>query len=133
MDRVSPVRRSEIMRRVRSKDTTVELRVRKLIYSLGFRYRLHAKDLPGRPDIVFRQSRRAIFVHGCFWHAHGCKKGQPPKSNLDFWRPKLQANVERDSRAIRELELAGWRVLVIWQCEVGDLSLLQMKIETFLL
>ncbi|RQN40796.1 very short patch repair endonuclease [Paraburkholderia tropica] len=133
MDRVSPSRRSEMMRRVHSKDTEVELRVRKFIYSLGFRYRLHAKDLPGSPDIVFRRSKKVIFVHGCFWHAHGCKKGQLPKSKLDFWQPKLQTNVERDVRVIRELKLAGWRVLVIWQCEVGDLSALRSKIEAFLL
>ncbi|WP_051983608.1 very short patch repair endonuclease [Burkholderia pyrrocinia] len=131
MDRVPPSRRSEMMRRVRSKDTTVELRVRKFIYSLGFRYRLHAKDLPGKPDIVFRRSRRVIFVHGCFWHAHGCKKGKPPKTNLEFWEAKFKANVERDARVIHDLEQDGWRVLIIWQCEVGDLLALQSKIEEF--
>lgn len=132
MDRVSRSKRSEMMSRVRSKHTQVELTVRRFVYSLGFRYRLHAKDLPGCPDIVFRRRKKVIFVHGCFWHAHGCKKGQLPKSNLDFWGPKLSANVNRDLKAIGELERSGWNVLVIWQCELKDLPVLKMKIEAFI-
>lgn len=133
MDRVSRSKRSEMMSRVRSKHTQVELTVRRFVHSLGFRYRLHAKDLPGSPDIVFRKRKKVIFVHGCFWHAHGCKKGQLPKSNLDFWGPKLSANVSRDLKAIGDLERGGWSVLVIWQCELKDLSVLKTKIEAFLL
>ncbi|WP_175951493.1 very short patch repair endonuclease [Burkholderia sp. BCC0405] len=133
MDRVSPNRRSEIMRRIHSKDTSIEMRVRKYIYSLGFRYRLHVKDLPGKPDIVFRKTKKIVFVHGCFWHGHGCRKGQLPKTNIEFWGDKIRANVDRDSRVIRDLESAGWHVLVIWQCQIGDLSMLQSEIKKFLL
>src|SRR5579871_243515 len=103
--------RRRIMQSVRTKDTGPELELRRLLFSLGFRYRLHDKKLPGRPDIVLRGRRKAIFVHGCFWHAHGCKKGRPPKSREDYWEPKLRANCERDLLHVRALEELGWDVL----------------------
>lgn len=95
------------MQAVKQKDTKPEMAVRRLLFSLEYRYRLHRKDLPGKPDIVFPGRKKAIFVHGCFWHAHGCPKGQPPKSNLEYWGPKLEANVKRDEEKIAELESLG--------------------------
>lgn len=107
------------MSRVRAKDTTPELRVRKAAHALGLRFRLHRKDLPGSPDLVFPRHRTAIFVHGCFWHRHaGCSKASMPKTRADFWQTKFDANVERDARAIESLERLGWRVAIIWECEV---------------
>ena len=99
---------------------------------MGHRYRLHRKDLPGRPDIAFIGRRKAIFVHGCFWHWHGCPKGQLPKSRLDYWRPKLEQNVRRDRANIEQLELIGWRVLVIWQCQTNDAVALAEQLSAFL-
>lgn len=109
-----------------------EMTVRHLLHSMGFRYRLHAKDLPGKPDIVFPGMRRAIFVHGCFWHAHGCKIGRPPKTKLDFWTQKLARNRERDEKNVIALKDAGWKVLVIWQCETKDVELLRKALIDFL-
>lgn len=120
MDTRSPEQRRRIMQSVKQKDTTPELVVRRLLHGAGYRYRLHRKDLPGRPDIVFGKRRKVIFVHGCFWHAHGCSKGQAPKSKLDYWGPKLAQNVERDARNLRDLENAGWQVLTVWECETRD-------------
>ncbi|CAE6689365.1 Very short patch repair protein [Paraburkholderia domus] len=106
------------MRRIKSVDTAPELRVRKMLWQLGYRYRLHDKRLPGKPDIVFWGRRKAIFVHGCFWHQHnGCADSQLPKSNTEYWHPKLRRNVERDAEAIRLLEATGWSVLVVWDCQ----------------
>lgn len=120
------------MKAVKSKDTKPEMTVRRLLHSLGYRYRLHRKDLPGKPDIVFPSRRKAIFVHGCFWHAHGCKKGRLPRSRLEYWRPKLAQNAERDARKIAELEALGWSVLVVWQCETSDLDPLSEDLRLFL-
>lgn len=120
MDTRSPQQRRRIMQSVRQKDTAPELVVRRLLYGAGYRYRLHGKGLPGRPDIVFGKRRKVIFVHGCFWHAHGCSKGQAPKSKLDYWGPKLAQNVERDARNVHDLENAGWQVLTVWECETRD-------------
>lgn len=108
------------MQSVGTKDTGPEWAVRRWLHSRGYRYRLHPKTLPGRPDIVLPGRRLAIFVHGCFWHSHGCDKGRAPKSKLDYWGPKLEANRERDARKAAELEALGWRVLTIWQCETKD-------------
>lgn len=103
---------------VRAKDTKPEIRVRKLVYSLGYRYRLHAKDLPGCPDLVVRKDRKVIFVHGCFWHRHDCPMGNRiPKTRVAFWRDKLERNKARDADIMRSLRDGGWSVLVIWECE----------------
>lgn len=120
------------MSRIRSKNTVPELIVRKLIYSLGYRYRLHSKKLPGHPDLVFLGRKKVIFVHGCFWHFHGCQKGQPPKTRLDYWLPKLTANKERDKAHEIELINSGWEVLTIWQCELKDKQNLTHRIKGFL-
>jgi DNA mismatch endonuclease (patch repair protein) len=133
MDSVSPARRSEIMGRVRSRDTIPEMIVRRLAHSMGYRYRLHAKDLPGKPDLVFRSRRKVIFVHGCFWHRHpDCSLARLPKSRKDFWLPKLEANRQRDLKAEHSLQAANWSVLTIWECELGDIDKLKNKIKEFL-
>ena len=122
------------MSRIRGKDTKPEMRVRRLVHGMGYRYRLHAKELPGRPDLVFGPRRKAIFVHGCFWHRHpGCSDNQIPKTRSDYWRHKLDRNVERDRRTEAALRAAGWSVLVIWECETnGDTDGLARRIRTFL-
>jgi DNA mismatch endonuclease (patch repair protein) len=120
---------------VRSKDTGPELTVRRLVHGLGFRYRLHGKDLPGRPDLVFRSKKKVIFVHGCFWHRHGdsgCKLARLPKSRLDFWRPKLEANKKRDNKNRRLLHAEGWEILIVWECELRDLGKIERRIRAFL-
>ncbi len=125
--------RSEIMRRVPSKDTKPELIVRKLTHSLGFRYRLHVKELPGKPDLVFSGKKKIIFVHGCFWHGHQCKRGNRlPKNNRDYWIKKLNSNISRDKHHIEELSTLGWRVLTIWECETKNRLLLKQRIMEFL-
>jgi DNA mismatch endonuclease (patch repair protein) len=119
-----PLSRSATMARVRSVDTSPEMKVRRALWAAGLRYRLHAGDLPGRPDIVFRGRKLAIFVHGCFWHQHqGCKRARLPSTRIDYWHPKLRRNVERDKQSRSELISAGWRVLVLWECEITDESL----------
>ena len=134
MDRVSPEKRSQIMARVRSKDTSPELVVRKILHARGFRFRLHRRDLPGRPDIVLPSRRTAIFVHGCFWHGHaGCSKGKLPKSNLEYWEPKIAANRKRDSSNVVALEGMGWTVRVIWQCQIENLKANQSSLDEMLL
>ena len=131
IDTRSPEQRRRIMQSVSQKDTKPEMIVRRLLHAAGYRYRLHRKDLPGRPDIVFGSRRKAIFVHGCFWHAHGCSKGRAPKSKLDYWGPKLAQNVERDARNVRQLEEAGWQVLTVWQCETQDTDPLLRTLRDF--
>lgn len=116
-----PLTRSEMMGRVRSKNTGPEKIARSLLHALGYRFRLHRRDLPGSPDIVFSARKVAIFVHGCFWHGHGCKRaGHLPKTNVDFWAKKLADNLARDARNRRALEALGWKVLTIWECELKD-------------
>ena len=124
--------RRRIMQAVQSKNTGPEWTVRRLLHRLGYRYRLHRKTLPGKPDLVFPRRKKAIFVHGCFWHAHGCRYGRPPKSRLDYWLPKLRANKRRDSDKHARLEALGWQVLTIWQCETKDIEALTMKLCAFL-
>lgn len=119
------------MRSVKTKDTGPELIVRRLLHAAGLRYRLHAKDLPGKPDIVFRRKKKAIFVHGCFWHGHGCDKGRAPKSKQDYWLPKLEANEGRDRRNVAALEAAGWTVLTVWQCDLKDIEALRKTLSDF--
>jgi DNA mismatch endonuclease (patch repair protein) len=133
MDRLNPQRRSENMRRIRSEDTGPELQVRRLVHSLGLRFRLHDKALPGKPDLVFRSRKSVIFVHGCFWHLHGsCREGRVPSTRQEYWLPKLTRNAQRDREHLRELKKAGWRVLVIWECEVCALEKLARKLDRFL-
>lgn len=118
-DVFTPEKRSEIMSQVKSKDTKPELFVRSLLHAMGYRFRLHRKDLPSSPDIVLPKYRTAIFVHGCFWHQHpSCSRSTLPKRNAEFWRSKLEGNVERDLRAQQRLRKRGWNVLILWQCEI---------------
>ena len=131
-DPLTPQQRSERMSRIRRTDTKPELTVRRLVHSMGYRYRLHAKDLPGRPDMVFRSRRKVIFVHGCFWHQHGCKQYRMPRSRLSFWEPKLEGNVVRDRQSNALLEADGWGVLIVWECELKDLDSLAQRIKNFL-
>jgi DNA mismatch endonuclease (patch repair protein) len=123
------------MSRVRSKNTKPEMLVRRLVHSLGYRYRLHRKDLPGKPDLVFGPKRKAIFVHGCFWHSHGdpaCKMARAPKSRLEYWGPKLARNRERDAEHLTRLAAQGWEVLVIWECQLKDVPALAARVVGFL-
>ncbi|TAU43901.1 DNA mismatch endonuclease Vsr (plasmid) [Rhizobium ruizarguesonis] len=128
-------RRSAIMRAVKSKDTAPEMIVRRLVHSLGFRYRLHRKDLPGKPDLIFPARRKVIFVHGCFWHGHDCSRGaRKPKSNADYWHAKIARNVERDGRNNEALQKAGWDVMTVWECDtkVADREGLAVRLDAFL-
>ncbi len=120
------------MASIGKKDTTPELIVRKALHRRGYRYRVHKKDLPGTPDIVFPGRRKVIFVHGCFWHAHGCKIGRPPRSNSSFWKPKLERNKERDKRKEATLKELGWDVLTVWECETHDMESLTPTLVAFL-
>ena len=120
------------MRAVRSKDTAPELVVRRMAHRLGYRFRLHVRTLPGKPDIVFPRRNKIILVHGCFWHGHRCKYGKLPKSNLDFWGPKIAANRKRDRRTIKILQTLRWDVMVVWQCQTKDLKNLEKRIDSFL-
>lgn len=120
------------MSRIRGKDTAPELIVRRLLHRLGYRFRLHRKDLPGTPDIVLPGRRIAIFVHGCFWHAHGCKIGRPPKSRPEFWEPKLRRNRERDAENTDALARRGWTVLTVWQCETRRPEALEATLRSAL-
>ena len=121
--------RSFNMSRIRGTDTKPELRVRKVLHALGFRYRLHSKELPGKPDLVFARFRTVVFVHGCFWHMHRCKYGKPaPATNKDFWAQKRRANADRDKRNRKLLKAAGWKVLEIWECHTRDESRLAKKL-----
>lgn len=112
--------RRRVMQAIKSKDTGPEMAVRRLVHGLGYRYRLHKKGLPGRPDLVFAARKRVIFVHGCFWHSHDCPKGREPESRQDYWLPKLRRNRERDKEKRAELEQLGWKVLEIWECQIKD-------------
>jgi DNA mismatch endonuclease, patch repair protein len=133
VDSLSREERSEIMARVRSKNSRPELLVRKLIHGLGYRYRLHARDLPGHPDLVFRPRKKVIFVHGCFWHRHeNCALARMPKSRLDFWGPKLEGNRERDEKTQRALAREGWKVMVVWECQLRDVVRLEKRVRRFL-
>jgi DNA mismatch endonuclease (patch repair protein) len=133
MDCFTKDERSAIMRKVRSKDTTPEKKVRSYIHRLGFRFRLHNEKLPGKPDLVFARKKKIIFVHGCFWHGHDCKAGRKkPKSNVEYWGKKIQRNLERDKLNLEILKKMNWEVLVIWECETKDESRLSVIIEEFI-
>lgn len=133
MDTLTPSERSLRMAKVKSKGTKPEMVVRRLLFSLGYRYRLHDRSLPGSPDIIFTRKKKVIFVHGCFWHRHdGCPLARLPKSRLDFWIPKLEGNRERDKCTLHQLKSRGWEVLVIWECELKDLNSLEKMLNGFL-
>lgn len=135
MDTISREARSENMRHIRSKGMKPERTVRGLVFRAGYRYRLHYKKLPGKPDLVFPGRRKAIFVHGCFWHQHkkqSCMIARKPKSNLDYWLPKLRRNVERGAEQVRRIRKMGWKVLVVWECECGNTTSLLRRITAFL-
>jgi len=136
MDRISEARRSYNMSRIRSKDTSPELQARRLVHGLGYRYRLHSGDIPGRPDIVFRGRKKVIFVHGCFWHQHPapyCKIVRRPKSRTGYWNSKLDRNVQRDRTNQAALESQGWASLVIWECDLASRpEKVEAKVRRFL-
>lgn len=135
VDTLTPAERSELMARVRSKDTRPEILVRRLVHAMGYRYRLHVRRLPGSPDLVFPRLRKVLFVHGCFWHQHPnpeCKIARLPKSRPEFWRPKLEGNRRRDKRQQEALLDLGWRFMVVWECETWDIPGLIEKIQMFL-
>lgn len=134
-DTLTPAQRSERMSRIRSTNTKPELIVRRLLHAMGYRFRLQRKDLPGKPDIVLPRHRVAIFVHGCFWHRHpdpACRLARLPKSRLDFWVPKLEANRARDIKNEQSVLDLGWRVLTIWECEVKDTDALRERLAAVL-
>ena len=134
-DQFSPAERSRIMRAVKSGDTAPELIVRRLIHAMGYRYRLHGSDLPGKPDIVLPRLGKAIFVHGCFWHRHACPSGQSaPATRVDYWQAKFDRNVTRDRTSLRKLRRLGWSVLVVWECQTRTqkLAALRARLERFL-
>ena len=136
VDRLTPERRSENMRRIKGKNTKPEMVVRSLVHRLGYRYRLHRLDLPGKPDLVFSRRRKIVFVHGCFWHGHedpDCADGRrQPKSNLEYWLPKLARNKERDRVQAAEIEALGWAVMIVWECETRDTPRLTARLRAFL-
>ncbi|MXY89401.1 MAG: DNA mismatch endonuclease Vsr [Gammaproteobacteria bacterium] len=132
VDNRTPDVRSRIMAAVRQKDTGPEMAVRRLLHRMGYRYSLHRRDLPGRPDLVFRSRRKVVFVHGCFWHGHDCRKGRLPTSRLDYWKEKVSKNVARDARNIRDLIGKGWEVCVVWECEIAHMDSLRQRLVGFL-
>lgn len=133
MDNLDKEARSKLMAKVRSKDTATEMKVRKLVYGLGFRYRVNVRGIAGTPDMVFKKRKKVIFIHGCFWHRHDCCNGRRvPKSRINFWENKFAANIERDSRAYEQLKAEGWDYLVIWECEMKNENDLKKRILNFL-
>jgi DNA mismatch endonuclease (patch repair protein) len=131
-DNRTPQQRRENMQAVHGKNTAPELFVRSMLHRLGYRFRLHRKDLPGTPDIVFPRRRSVIFVHGCFWHGHNCPRGNPPSSNADFWLRKIASNRERDGRTQKRLRKDGWKVLTVWECETRNQCQLEQRVSQFL-
>lgn len=126
MDHLSAEQRSRLMASIKAKDTKPERVVRSVLHAMGFRFRLHRKDLPGKPDIVLPRYSTVIFVNGCFWHHHeGCKDGRFPQTNKLYWKKKLLANVERDKRAAEELKGMGWHVITVWECQVRDVAFIE--------
>lgn len=124
--------RSALMARVKQKNTTPEMIVRRLLHRMGYRFRLHQKDLPGRPDIVLSRHKKVVFVHGCFWHRHDCKKATMPKTNQDFWKNKFQTNIDRDTKVLLSIKERGWETLTIWECEAQDGDKLELRLLKFL-
>jgi len=132
MDRLTPERRSWLMSRIGSKDTRPELALRSLLHGLGYRFRLHRRDLPGTPDVVLPGRNAVVFVHGCFWHGHACKRSGMPKSRVEYWGAKIDANRRRDEKKRRALRAMGWRVLTVWECELRNPDRLSAKIVRML-
>lgn len=133
MDTISTERRSANMARIQSRNTSPELLVRSLVHKMGFRFRLHVPELPGKPDLVFPRLRRIIEIRGCFWHQHtGCIDSHIPKTKIDYWGPKLERNHERDKTNRRKLRKLGWRLCVVWECEVKNRKELSERLATFL-
>ncbi|MDO8400517.1 MAG: very short patch repair endonuclease [Bradyrhizobium sp.] len=133
MDTLTKAQRSERMSRIRSKNTRPELAVRRILFGLGYRYQLHRSDLPGKPDLVFPSRKKALFVHGCFWHAHqGCKVANIPKSRTEFWQAKFQRNIERDKLNKRALRRLGWSTLTVWKCQIKREDRLLRRIISYL-
>lgn len=132
MDTLTPEQRSAQMAKVRSKGTRPELFVRRLVHRMGYRYRLHRKDLPGKPDLVFGPRKKVIFVHGCFWHGHDCSLGRIPKSRVDFWESKIHTNRKRDEAHLTSLEELGWKSLVLWECQLKRIDEVESRIREFL-
>ena len=133
MDVLTPEQRQRCMASISGKNTKPELIVRKLLFSMGNRYRLHYSNLPGKPDLVFSRKRKVIFIHGCFWHRHDCKKGKSlPVKNSEFWKNKLTDNTNRDDKNIRDLKQLGWNVLVIWECQIRNVEWLIENLHFYL-
>ncbi|MEE7475884.1 very short patch repair endonuclease [Methylobacterium hispanicum] len=132
MDTRTPEQRRRIMQSVGQKNTGPEIVVRRIAHALGYRFRLHRKDLPGRPDLVFPGRHKVVFVHGCYWHGHGCPKGRLPKSKPEFWVPKIEGNKARDERAEQALVDLGWETLTLWQCETKTPEVIETKLREFL-
>ena len=131
-DWLTQEQRRYVMQSVKSKNTGPEMAVRRIVHGLGYRYRLHKKGLPGRPDLVFAGRKKIIFVHGCFWHAHNCRYGRAPSSRQEYWLPKLERNKERDRENRSDLEAQGWNVLTVWECEIKDTAALVERLTRFL-
>lgn len=132
-DRLTPVQRSRNMARIKGKNTGPELVVRRLLFGLGYRYRLHGTDLPGRPDIVFSRRRKVVLIHGCFWHRHpACRYAYTPKSRPEFWGRKFEQNVARDNENLCQLDVMGWGAMIVWECETRDLGALRDRLTAFL-
>ena len=133
MDTASPEKRSWIMRQVKGRDTSPEKIVRSLLHRMGYRFRLQRDDLPGKPDIVLPRFKTVVFVNGCFWHRHsGCKRATTPATNVDYWQPKLALTGARDARNQAELEKMGWRVVIVWECELKDKTTLEKRLDDYL-
>lgn len=133
VDVLTPEQRRYNMSQIKSKDTKPEITIRRLLHKLGYRYRLHRADLPGKPDMIFPKIKKVIFVHGCYWHMHRCRYGRVvPKTNAKFWQNKRNSNVERDRKNIKKLRKLGWDILVVWQCQIRSINKLQNKLIYFL-
>lgn len=132
-DKFTPEKRSKIMSSVKGRDTGPEKAVRSMLHAMGYRFRLHEKRLPGKPDIVLPRHQKVIFVHGCFWHGHqGCSRSKRPKSNVDFWNHKIDGNIRRDAEIQEKLRMAGWEILTVWQCQIRDKELLESRLRDFM-
>lgn len=132
MDRLSPERRSWLMSRIKGANTKPEIAVRSLLHRMGYRFRLHRRDLPGTPDVVLPGRTAVVFVHGCFWHGHACKRAKMPKTREDYWAQKIDANRRRDARKRRQLKALGWKVVIVWECETKKPEKLIKKLHSAL-